>query len=461
MKHLKFKNALIFATIMFAGLVCFGVIPVSAIAALFATGKGISLASAAAASSVNGTATTTAANAAAPDLLRPAIDKKITQMRPSAYPLDTILRSIGNDEKIGSWEAKWYSVDIRGVNSAMAAGHTNAWSSTTWTNHGPATISVTNGHIWSVDDLIYAPGTLMQNGAYVGEEMMLQVIAKPSTSTLTVICLTSNDTFDVPTIANGTALVRAGNAKQELDMMTDPYEIYPFFENNYAQIHMATVEQSVYEALHTEKEVSFGMNDYRLSSIYSMREGMEIASLIGKKRHVLNRPVGASTKEYYYSNGVVRYITRTLTYNSSGSVLDNSRMINWSKQVFTGNGGSDEKVFFVGSDLMESLHGVQTVAKQLEAGNTEVKWGLTFKRFESNFGSFLIKYHPGLDRMGWAKHGLILDIANLGTRIFKPMGKDNHDLQKAAIRRANAETVSTAYCAVVRYPETHAIVKFS
>ena len=79
MKHLKFKNALIFATIMFAGLVCFGVIPVSAIAALFATGKGISLASAAAASSVNGTATTATANAAAPDLLRPAIDKKITQ----------------------------------------------------------------------------------------------------------------------------------------------------------------------------------------------------------------------------------------------------------------------------------------------------------------------------------------------------------------------------------------------
>ena len=370
MKHFKLKNALILATVLFAGLVCFGVIPVSAIAALFASGKGISLASAAAAQTANETATTTTANAAAPDLLRPAIDKKITQMRPSSYPLDTILRSIGNDEKIGSWEAKWYSVDIRGVNSAMAAGHTNAWNSTTWTNHGPATITVTNGHIWSIDDLIYAPGTLMQNGAYVGEEMMLQVIAKPSTSTLTVICLTSNDTFDVPTIANGTALVRAGNAKQELDMMTDPYEIYPFFENNYAQIHMATVEQSVYEALHTEKEVSFGMNDYRLSSIYSMREGMEIASLIGKKRHVLNRPVGSSTKEYYYSNGIVRYITRTLTYNSSGSVLDNSRMINWSKQVFTGNGGSDEKVFFVGSDLMESLHGVQTVAKQLEAGNT-------------------------------------------------------------------------------------------
>lgn len=459
MKSFKFKHALILLTIAFAGLVCFGVIPVSAIAALFASGKGLSLATAAAAQTAQQTATTTTANAAAPDLLRPAIDKKITQMRPSAYPLDTILRTIGNDEKIGSWEAKWYSVDIRGVNSAMNGAHTNAWNSTTWTTAGAATITVTNGHIWSVDDLIYLPGVTMANGDHVGEEMMLQVTAKPSDTTLTVICLTSNDTYDVPTIADTTALVRASNAKQELDMQTSPYEIYPFFAYNYAQIHMAQIEQSLYEQLHTEKEVAFGMNDYRLSSLYSMREGMEIDALIGKKRHILSRANGG--KEYYYSNGIARYITRTLTYQASGNVLDNARMINWSKQVFTGNGGSDEKVFFVGSDLMETLHSVQTVSKQLEAGNTEVKWGIKFKRFESNFGSFLIKYHPGLDRMGWAKHGLILDIANLGTRIFKPLGKDVLDLRSGGVKNANAEVISTAYCPVVRYPETHALVKFT
>lgn len=467
MKQFKIKNALIFATILFAGLVCFGVIPVSAIAALFASGKGLSLASAGLAQTVQTTATTTTANSAAPDLLRPAIDKKITEMRPSAYPLDTILRSIGNDEKIGSLEAKWYSVDIRGVQDTLTAAHTNAIVAGAFTNTaGPANLSVGSDFIWSIDDLVYIPGSSVpaitvgiSNGSFTGEEIMLQIIDKPSSNTIRVICLNSNDTFDVPPIANAAVIIRAGNAKQELDMQTNPYEIYPFFETNYCQTHMAQVEQSVYESLHTDQEVKFGMNDYRLSSIYSMREGMEIAALIGRKKKINARP--GNNQEYYYSNGITRYFTRTLTYNNSTALLNNALIVNWTKQVFTGNGGSDEKIFFVGSDLMEGLHTVQTVQKQLEAGNTEVKWGLTFKRFESNFGSLLIKYHPGLDRMGWAKHGLMIDIANIGTRIFKPMGKDVLDLQKAGVRKANAEVISTAYCPVVRYPETHAMVKFS
>jgi len=468
MKSFKFKHALILLTIAFAGLVCFGVIPVSAIAALFASGKGLSLATAAAAQTVQTTATTTTANAAAADLLRPAIDKKITEMRPSAYPLDTILRSIGNDEKVGSLEAKWYSVDIRGVQDALTSAHTNTVTNGAFTNTaGPANLSVGSDFIWSIDDLVYIPGsatptiTAPAAGVQAGEEIMLQIIDKPSSNTIRVICLNSNATYDVPSIANAAVIIRAGNAKQELDMQTDPYEIYPFFETNYCQTHMAQVEQSVYEALHTEKEVKFGMNDYRLSSIYSMREGMEIDALIGRKRLVSARP--GNNKEYYYSNGITRYFTRTLTYTSgSGATpLNNNLIINWTKQVTVGNGGSDQKIFFVGSDLMEGLHTVSTVQKQLEAGNTEVKWGLTFKKFESNFGTFLIKYHPGLDRMGWAKHGLIIDIANIGTRIFKPMGKDIIDLQGSGTRRANAEVISTAYCPVVRYPETHAMVKFA
>ena len=213
MKSFKFKHALILLTIAFAGLVCFGVIPVSAIAALFASGKGLSLATAAAAQTVQTTATTTTANRAAPDLLRPAIDKKITEMRPSAYPLDTILRSIGNDEKIGSLEAKWYSVDIRGVQDALTSAHTNTVTNGAFTNTaGPANLSVGSDFIWSIDDLVYVPGSsvpAITNGQFTGEEIMLQVIDKPSSNTIRVICLNSNATYDVPSIANAAVIIES------------------------------------------------------------------------------------------------------------------------------------------------------------------------------------------------------------------------------------------------------------
>ncbi len=45
---------------------------------------------------------TETAAAAAPDLLRPDISKRITQMKPSLFPMDTLIREAGGHESTNS-----------------------------------------------------------------------------------------------------------------------------------------------------------------------------------------------------------------------------------------------------------------------------------------------------------------------------------------------------------------------
>lgn len=105
MKHLKLKNILILTTIIVVGLLCFGVLPVSAITALFASGKGISMASAAAAQIANETATTTIANAKAFRPVEASHRQKDYRDAPCGYAIN-YFRSI-ETMKIGSLTAKY------------------------------------------------------------------------------------------------------------------------------------------------------------------------------------------------------------------------------------------------------------------------------------------------------------------------------------------------------------------
>ena len=68
----------------------------------------------AAAQVIQDTVTTDAKTTASSTLLTKDISKNITLMRPDISPLDTMLRRVGDAQKIDSWTHKFYSVDTRG-----------------------------------------------------------------------------------------------------------------------------------------------------------------------------------------------------------------------------------------------------------------------------------------------------------------------------------------------------------
>lgn len=406
---------------------------------------------AAAGTFVTETATTETADASSDELLRPSISKKITQFKPSSYPLDTVTREIGLHVPMGSWEYKWYQVDQRSITDTVRV--TKGATGTTSGVNQIHTLAVNNVTNWNVDDNILVVGI---NGTG-GYGLVLHIVAKDAAAqTVTVLALNGLGTNlrDLPEIVSTTKIVRIGNAKAELDAQTTPYHTYPQPSSNYAQIHMAQIEQSVYEALHTDKEVNWDANDYRAQSIYDLRRSMEFTNLFGIGGKFYD-PVGQDNK--YMAHGIVSYITKGLEYNST--TITNSTFAGWGRQIFTGNSGSERRLLFVGGLLNQYLIGIPTIQKQIDAGQTEVVWGIRFNKIDTGFGELLVKYHNLFDEVGWGEKGLVLDPNYLEKAVLKPMGTRKLKLKDAGSKNVEtAEVLEEAYTLATRYPDLHAII---
>jgi hypothetical protein len=395
------------------------------------------------------TSTTETAAAASVDFLKTTISKKITEMRPAATPLDTIMREIAETVSIASWDYKWFNIDQKGVSDTVKAlVSATGTTSPINTTHD---LYVNNVGIWNVDDNIMFLDVL---GA--GQKPLIVHIVDKSASLnkLTIIPLSGigNNNFDLPEIAVGKKIVRIGNAKAEKDAQTTPYAGYPLSTFNYCQIHMAQIEESVYQKLH-DKEVNWNINDHKAQSLYDLRRSMELTSLFGVKGYHFD-PIGGDYK--YFSDGITRLITKGLGY--SGSSITNDTFVGWGKDIFTGNSGSDKRVAFVGGSMMKSLAAVPTIQKQIEAKQTEVVWGIRFNKIDAAFGELLVRYHPLFDVAGYEEKAVVLDVNFLEKAVFKPMATRTLDLIGSGQKNANAQVIEEAFCIATRYPDLHAII---
>jgi len=378
------------------------------------------------------------------------ISKKITKIKPSKTPIDTLIRSAGIVVPAKSWKYEYYSVDTRGREDTLSSAFDTSASGTFDSANDVHTINVSTASMWNKDDNILVQGISGSDS----DDLVLHIIGKTG-STLSVMPLngTGAEGKDIPDIASGTKITRLGPAKAEKDAQTTPYGKLPDKSWNYNQIFMEQVEESVYEALHT-KEVEWGLKDFKAQSIFDLRESMEYSCLRGV-RYKLYDP---DDNDYIYNTGgLSRFIETDIEYNLNA--ITDANFVTWTKTMFTGNAGSDNRYFFVGSGLNQQLHSVGTITKQLEAKSTEVKYGITFTKIETNFGVFYIKHHPLFDKIGWTNYGMILDLNNIEKFIYKPMEVRELELKKTGQRNVNAFVIDETFGLALRYPDTHAIVK--
>lgn len=416
-------------------------------------GSGVAMAElAAGATSVTSeTPTTTVANEKS-DLLRPKISQKITWMKPNQTPMDTIIRQIPTFGKIGSWEYKYYNAEMRGINDTLASPFDTSASGTFSSETGEHTITVTNPHIWNVHDNI-----LFQDQVGSDGKVLIAHITGKNTSNATLNIVTVNGLGDaqleLPDMITGQKITRLNNTKSELAAQTSPYAIYPESDYNYAQRHMVQIEESVYHELHSEKEVPWGMAEFKMMALYDMRRSMELAYLFGARRKMF---IEEEQAEKYFTGGITRFISKGIEYTDAD--IDNEGFISWCENIFTGNAGSETRVLFAGKTLLSKMAYMPTVNKQLEANSVELKWGLKFSRIESIYGELLVKYHPLFDEVGWADHGLVLDFAHIEHGIFEPMKTRDLDLIGSGQKNVNAKVISESSLVATRFPATHAII---
>ena len=392
------------------------------------------------------------------DLDKDYVSKKVTQMKPAATPLDTIMRQIPNQVDCKSFVSEYYAVDSRPFYDTVNTAYSKS-------NDGQLVVDlkVNNISMWSEDDTCMFYGVTGVDGL----DLVCFIISK-SVSNQTIKIQPLNGEagaggtagemiLPVAGIPKDTRVVRCGACKHELDAQTSPYAIIPVKANNCLQIFMAQVEESTFQKMH-EKEVDWGFSDYEAQNIYDMRATMEFSFLFGVKSKFSDN---TNAKERYTTGGATRYITKSLEYGTGGAdrTVDNATFVDWNQSIFQGNSGSDTRVLFGGDGLMANLMKVDTVLKQIEAKSTEVVYGIRFNKIETNHGVLLFKRHPMLSLAGWSEKGIVLDLNYIEKHTFKPMGTRKLSLKESGTRNVDAVVIEEATGLILRYPDTHAIIK--
>lgn len=397
--------------------------------------------------------TTDVTRSESPDLIQDTVDQRITKMRPSATPLDQIMRH-ATPKKAGSMKFDYYSTDIRPVKSTVAVKYTADSTKET------AALTVENGKLFDETDTIYVPSiTGYDDAGNATTKALVLYVISVSSNTVTVLAVNggagtgANEGFTyVPTIEANTKIYRMARAASEGEVQTSPYSALPTKKNNYCQIFKCQVAMTSIQAM-SDKEVKWTPSEIEEQAVYEFRMAMEASYLFGVKKYFYN----STKKAYVYTTeGVVNAITKTIEYPAAN--MKNEDVVDIHKEIFTGNSGSRKRIMLAGSGFVANWSKIQTVEKQLEAGNTVVAWGIEWKSVTTNFGETLLLQHDLLDMYGFEDKAIVIDPQYLDKWAFKSMSRDVLDLKKAGTYDGDVAVLTEISGPALRYPSCHAIL---
>jgi len=451
MKHLKILRYLISAVvfILVAGSVFSGIDLFSVL-----SGTGVVMAAATGAI-VDSTVTTEEVNTGAPNLNEPDYDSMILQMMPSRTPLDTIFRTRAKKRKTESLEVRYFTVDTKPFLDKVKTAKTVADAQI-------IDLAVNDMNMWDRHDtvrLVGIPGYdgTTSNNVLGFNNLVARIIGINNTDgTLRLQALngyvTGGKKVFHDNIAQHTQLVRLGKAEPELAMQTTPYAILPFEDYNYCQNFMAQIEESTWQNIH-KKRVNWDFSDYARLNIHDMKSTKELSFLFGTR----SKETDVESKELVYTcGGVTQFITKNETVGATVSIND---FANWRAKLFEDNNGSEQRHAFIGANLWKKLETIETIQKQIAANQTEVVFGIRFAKIEFGNEVMFLHKHNLMTQGGYSDYGLFLDLQHIHERPFIPLKEVELDLKKSGQKNAMAKVLTEVTCPIVKYPETHMIVK--
>lgn len=410
------------------------------------------------------------------DFLQKDIDKKILKIRPMSTPLDQISRHAKNSST-KNFEFKYFSLGTRPIKTTLSTAVTKNASAQT------QTIVVADPSMFSLDDTIRVVGVKATHkpdgSAYTANDprtpdLLLTVAGLDANSSNPVVYAmngdldSNNQAIIVPSIAQGTTLIRMGKNGAELDVQTGRFVNLPTAEIQYCQNFMMQVEQSTFFKM-TAKQVDWTFSDLEEDAVYDMRMGMEGSYLfggIGKVKHARKEGL-----EQYSTGGIwwmagkdveVGHIETEGTGDDAVStvVVSDDDLVDIAKDLFVGTGsGNKRKIMFCGSDMLAALSKIKSEKFRLK--DTVEKWNLKFKSWDTDFGEILAIHHEFFDLNNMADQALAIDPEYLYKKTFLSLAHNVLDLKKAGIRNTDAMVLQEVSALYLRYPKAHARMKLA
>lgn len=415
---------------------------------------------------VSETVTTETTETQSAELNMTNIDAEVVKIDPSRYPFDTCLRQGVKTKKVASQQTEFYSRDYKPFNDTVKT----AIDASGLSDDEVFDLAVDNISMWSLHDslmIVGIPAYDPSDNSVIANANLVCYINKITKSTSTLQVQPVNGYIDAVTkkptlkstddIAVGDKIIRLARAEAELSMQTAPYAIFPVKTSNNCQNYMAQIEQSTFDAL-TKKEVTWGFNDFEEANIKDMKGQKELSFLFGAKAEIYD---SETTERVFMAGGATQFLTKTLEWEDTDFSATNADawFVALTKKVFQGNSGSQIRYAFLGADLIEKINAVPTVQKQIEAKNTEVKWGLTFNEIVTNFGTLRIIKHDLLSEIGLGDMGFVFDLAKVEYHKFVELTEKEIDLKGSGQRNSNAKVIQEVSCPVFKYPDVHMVIK--
>ncbi|MBO4722103.1 MAG: DUF5309 family protein [Muribaculaceae bacterium] len=398
--------------------------------------------------------TTDLTQSASPDLLLNEIDQQIVKIRPMATPIDQLSRCAGS-KHAGSMIVDYYNVDTKPTTAEVAEDYEEPTAGSASTDDTRITLSTSNDDMFDVSDTILVQGVngYDESGTVQSkEELVLYVIARDDNNGLKVQAVNGKKigTIEgcVPSIEEGTILIRMGRAATELDVMSPQFEALPHKAQQYCQIFKMQVEQSTLQKL-SNKEVPWTMNDQEEAAIYDMRLGMEKSFLFGVKAKIWDN---AKKEHVMLTGGIWKQAGKEFTYNAQS--INQESIIDMMRRAFTGNAGSKRKILIGGSELIGTINKLD-YNRVITASDTITKWGIDFTELRSKFGTLYVLLSEVFDECGMAANGMIIDPEYLQKYVHQPFCAETLNLKASGVRNVDATVLTEASCLVLRYPKAH------
>lgn len=391
-----------------------------------------------------------AANDMGDDIIEKDWSKEITVIRPSELPMDTALRMIG--------DASTDSEEVAFGQSAMGDGSYTLNNNVSQNSAG-TTISL------KMTPEKFKTALVSQLAQYkdsdLGKWVQLLFVARdPSTNTVQAVVIGGAGASGDQTGANGILTTDPinfmGVAKNALDAQTEPLQHLPSLGSNYCQIHMAQVEQGMYDQMQ-RKTVDWGLVDYKSDALYKFRLGCELTSLIGIKSRTTD-PI--SGKEVLTSDGLEHHVGWNMFYvpgeteNNGG--LGRGLFVDIGEAVMTNVNGSDERFLFATPKLISEITKIDMVQRQIDAKGTVVKYGFKVIEIETGHGIINLKEHRGLRSGGRDAEGCLVDLNRIRRRTFDKMHWREVELLKSGQSKTNAWVLEERFCCEFRVSDAHA-----
>ncbi len=387
-----------------------------------------------------------------PDFLVNEIDRRIVKIRPMATPIDQLSRWAGA-KRAGSMVVDYYSVDTRPTTGRVAETFSGVEGSGS-SRFQKAKLTVDKPELFELSEtlLVKGVGGYKSDGTTPDSQDLVVYVMEKDDAGITVVTV-NGKTLDgyencIPTISEGTTLVRMGRAATELDVQTAQFEALPVKSQNYCQIFKMQIEQSTLQKI-ANKEADWTFSDQEEAAIYDMRLGMEKNFLFGAKGRVED---SKKHETVLLTGGIWSQAGGEFRYKRGGFTTDT--MVSMMREAFTGNAGNKRKVLVGGSGLIELLNKME-MTKVVMSTESVVKWGIDFSEIRSKFGKLYVLLSEVFDECGMAYNGMIIDPEYLQKYSHIPFTTESLNLKQAGVRNTDAIVLTEASCMTLRYPRAH------